>query len=45
MMFNSVARKAVAVVSEPANLFVISDPVYYDRWEGVYSDTVISDST
>lgn len=28
MMFNSVARKAVAVVSEPANLLVVSDPVF-----------------
>ena len=45
MMFNSVARKAVAVVSEPANLSVVSDPVYFEGREGVYSDTVISDST
>lgn len=44
-MFNSVERKAVAVVSEPANLFVVSDLEHADRHEGAYSDTVISDST
>lgn len=45
MMFNSVARKAVAVVSEPANLPVVSELVCFYCREGVYSDTVISDST
>lgn len=45
MMFNNVARKAVAVVSEPANLCVVSDLVRFDCQGDIYSDTVISDST
>ena len=44
MMFKSVARKAVAVVSEPAKLIAVSDLTHHDGTNCDYRDTVISDS-